>query len=466
MNPQITDFERDLSTLVIGVNSLFGGDHLDESGQRLGILPIWFSGYTPPIYNDKIAFLLRNEGGISSQKLKNPNVSRSIEDYIKRLQAVPERLKRAYNSFDEGRRVYIHNLIGALEQMLETAMAIVFDKDLPPFKQRYKAATTFDATIIGENATNEAREALTRALNSAGYKTSTGLRNAFLEWWRNSEYSGNFADRAIQISEKFLALMKERVLSGLVLPSGINLSDLNLDSYRISAVSGQPYLALSSYRGGEHDGKPQFKGSLIINTDYYSTVPRLYHLCVHELVHYLECVISDILWRNGQLGFEATFRTLGTPSAVLMEGMAQNGFELLYGSRDEAIKALVGYDRKLAKDLRIHLAHIDLFDIAMHNAALLHQRFKMEIEKLRDYLEQKCLLPDELVETLLAHWAPERAPHPVLGPMHGPSFYLGKTYIGNAIEYYGALKVAEVGFHLRGMSDPKTAPSKLKSSRQ
>lgn len=466
MSPRITDFEEDLGTLVIGANSLFGGDHLDESGKRLGILPVWFSGFTPLIYNDEIALLLRNEGGVSSQKLKKPTDRNSIEDYIRGLQAVSKRLKRASNSFDEDRRAYLHDLIGALEQMLGTAMAIVFDKDLPRFEQRYKAATTFQDTIIGKSVTETAGNSLMEALNRAGYSTANGsLRNAFLEWWKKSEYSENFTGNAKQISEGFFAQIKERVLSKLVLPSGINLSDLNLGSYRVGAVSRQPYLALSSYRGGEHDSKPQFEGSLILNTDFYRTIPRLYHLCMHELMHYLEFVISDILWRNGQLGFEATFRTLGTPSAVLMEGMAQNGFELVYGSRNEAIKALARYDKQLAKDLRIHLAHIDLFDIAIHNAALLHQRVRMEIGQLKDYLEQICVLPDELVTMLLNDWAPETAKHPILG-IHGATYYRGKICVGEAIGTYEPLNVARVGLHLDGIADIQTFQRKLERLNQ
>ncbi len=51
-----TEVEQKILTLLIGVDSLLGGDALAESGSQHFIADTWFSGYLPSaIYYDPIA---------------------------------------------------------------------------------------------------------------------------------------------------------------------------------------------------------------------------------------------------------------------------------------------------------------------------------------------------------------------------------------------------------------------------
>lgn len=461
----LVGFEKNLRTLLVGVNSLLGGDHRERT--NIGAIIAWFSNGNPRIYNDPTSELLRKHGGVIGLKRSTEFRRETIDKYLEiyELQDIPYRLRQNIRLIEEHRRLYFRNLILALELMLDTVVAIARDKPIPPFETRYKAATTLDEVILIDE--EQARKVLQEALGKAGYevKPSSNLRDAFTAWLYARTIKSKYAiERARGISEKFLESVKETILTQLSTAEiGVDITKINLDSFTFETVSRQPYIGFSSYKGGKiRKGVPNFNGLLVYNSDVPVTLPGLYLLCAHEVIpgHYLELAISDLLYRKGHLGFEATFRVLGTPSAMLMEGMAQNALELLYGSQEGAIERLAD-SKEFENDLRVHFAHADLFEIALNNAAILYQRDRVPIKELTDYLARRCVLPDHLI-TMARTWAE----HPILGPMQGPAYYQGKRVVGEAIREYGPLNVARVGLNLEGVSDIQTFQRRLQESRR
>ena len=64
---------------------------------------------------------------------------------------------------------------------------------------------------------------------------------------------------------------------------------------------------------------------------------------------------------------------------------------------------------------------------------------------------------DPIVKKLSSAWAT----HPIIGPMYGPAYWLGRTIIQKAIEDVGREKVARIGFMLDGLVDIKTFQDKV-----
>ena len=81
-----TELDMKLATLLIGVDTLFGGDAMHESGAYHIIADTWFSGTPPPqIYNDSFAHAARD---FSQGKEGAPNVledADAVNDFVNRL---------------------------------------------------------------------------------------------------------------------------------------------------------------------------------------------------------------------------------------------------------------------------------------------------------------------------------------------------------------------------------------------
>ena len=444
-------FEIDLAKKLGRVDLLLGGNDEDRSA-HFGIKAADFSGVRPA-FVDNTEFLLRQNGGILGWRGKPRFKPDTIDDYVRDYgllgmsKKFEEMESSLGHSFPEFRKTYYQNLMLSLDMMVATMLAVAHGRELPSYDARYKAATTFDnPQKIDER---KAREKLREALINAKYDAKgEKIRDAFLKWLSDNAISKeDIPEQALRIGQKLLQYAKTRLFSELEV-ADIDLRQIGLGFYQFNGVSDRPYIAFSSYNGGTTiKGKPALSGSLAINTDFPATVPGLYHLLSHETVpgHFTKSAISDLRWRQGQLGFEGTLVTLCTPSTVLNEGMAQNGLELLFGSREEAVKSLAKNDTRLADGLRVYLAHADLLDIALYNASLMRQKLNNDMPHLTSYLEQDCVLPPHLVDMTLK-WAQD----PILGPMQGPAYYLGKNIVRDAIKTYKPLKVAPIGLDAVG----------------
>ena len=460
MGKTLQGFDERLSTLLIGVDSLFGGDDMHESGTRHVIADTWTSGYEPPkIYHDETAQVLREKEGIEG--VDKDVVNGFVKKY--KLLELPDVVREDALSFqtnDPDRTNYIHNLVNALEVMLHTAIAISNGTELPSYDTRYRAAT---AGILNEAFlidTKPGREHLKESLAKAGYKVTNdrNLRETMKAWHHDKGNipSDELAERVNETTSHLLQLTRDRIFSQLDFGiPGFNrgLSDVNFDGFRFETLSGVHFTGSSIYHGGvDENGKPLLKQLFEYNTDHPVGKPGLYHLCGHEVVpgHYLQSAVGDLLWMDGRLGFESTIGVMCTPETVFREGWAQNAFNLLFGSREAAIS-------EFGDDLRVELAYEDLQDIGKHNASILYQKNGESLDRVRQHVAEECVQMDPIVKKLSSAWAT----HPIIGPMYGPAYWLGRTIIQKAIEDVGREKVARIGFMLDGLVDIKTFQDKV-----
>ncbi|MFH1725310.1 MAG: hypothetical protein ABII00_11915 [Elusimicrobiota bacterium] len=453
-----TERERELAACLIGVDTLFGGDALHESGRHHVIADTWFSGRPPPdIYHDPFAKAARESAqGVSGAKDVLGD-REAVEAFAGR-----HRLRKRLEALQNYRPAGDHDgeltrLAGALGLMLDTALAGPGGEGAPPFDRRYEAGIgglLDGASLAGPAA---ARARLEEALAGVGYEVtpSRSLRDTCQAWRADQRplKPEEVAPRARVIIAGLLEAMRRGVFSKLDfgLPGHEpDLRDVPFDGYRCETVSGVRFTGSNIYRGGEREGSPLLRGLFEYNTDHPVREAGLAHLCAHEIIgHYLNSAAQDLLWRGGKIPFLATMGTMCTPYTVFQEGWAQCIFELLYGGREAAAEAH-------GRDLLVALAQSDLEDIAKHDAPIRHQRDGESLDAVRRYIAEECVQPDPIVEKLSGGWAR----HPVIGPMYGPAYLVGRRAVAGAIRRRGVIPVARIGYHLEGYVDIRTFKGK------
>jgi len=449
MKTEATPLDEKVATLLIGVDTLFGGDALHESGAHHFIADTWFSGTAPPdIYHDAFAQAARD---VSQGVEGAPNVLKdatAIHAFVERhdLRTLPFEITGGITGLRNDNLANVLHLTDALSAMLDTS-----------FERRYHAATANTVDTIEVIDPSHARERLQEALAKVGYEVtqSRGLRETVLAWQAAQQplAPDKVGEAAKEIIGPLLAAMRSHVFSYLYFPVQGNRSDLSdvaFSGHRFETLSGVKFTGSSIYQGGEQDGVPALRGLFEYNTDHPITRVRLQHLCAHEVVgHYLNSAVQDLLWRSGKLGFIATMATMCSPEVAFQEGWAENIFEVVYGSREAAVMAY-------GKDLAVVLAHTDLESFGKNNASVLYQRDGASLDEVRRHIAEDCVQADPIVEKLSGAWAQ----HPIIGPMYGPAYHHGREIVSQAIRDHGRIPVARIGYHLQGWVDIGTFKAK------
>ncbi|MBI4163962.1 MAG: hypothetical protein HY512_03805 [Candidatus Aenigmarchaeota archaeon] len=454
-----TEIDRKVATLLIGVDTLFGGDALHESGAHHMIADQWFSGEpAPEIYHDPFSKSVRDMAqgrSTGPNPLEDPD---QVSFFVSRhdLLGLTQELKGLGVDDDDG--VYRNNLVKALSVMLDTAMAQVGKWEMPSFEDRYFAATAGTVDSVKVADTSEGREKLREALANVGYDVTPNrnLRETFLEWEGAHILDPREVARIAEVVNKLLFLdMRDRVLANL--DFGIegykpDLSDVRFAGHRFETIQGVHFTGSNIYHGGEREGRPLLSGLFEYNTDHPITEVGMLHLCAHEVTgHYINAAVKDLLWRAGKLGFTATIGTMCTPQIGFEEGWAQNIFELMYGSREAAAEFY-------GKNLLVAAANEDLQDIGKHNVSILYQRDGAGIDAVKRHAAEDCVQGDAVVKKLSGGWAK----HPMFGPMYGPAYLVGRKAVNEAIQKYGRMAVARIGYSLDGEVDINTFLSKTR----
>ena len=452
---------HDIATAVIGVDTLWGGDILQESGTNHFIADSWTSEAKPPeVYWDARAQALREKGGV----LGGVDAA-TVSDFIgahRLYEAASKMVTAGYNSLRKMRGDYLRRTGRALITMLDTAVAASRKSDLPSFQQRYLTGTGKE--FVGKKDPADAREALRKALSKAGYDTtpSRDLRETFLAWEKGTGVVApeDIRDGANEFIELLLDLSMKRIFKPLM-ESGEKirgqasaLSDAR-SGLEFRTIRGARFTGSLAYRGGQDpDGRPLLRALYEYNTDHPMTESGLLHLCSHEIYpgHALNMSFIDLLSMALRLDFEATLGTMCTPAATFQEGWAENAFPLLFGSIDNACEFFDGMREGLGTNLRVTLANAYLESFGKHNAPALVAK-GMADEDVLEYVARECVQTDIKAGKLL-RWGK----HPIMGAMYSPGYLIGTDTVREALRRNrfmneDDLQVARVGLHLEGLVD-------------
>jgi hypothetical protein len=121
---------------------------------------------------------------------------------------------------------------------------------------------------------------------------------------------------AIAVFDDLVPFMRARTLALVDLPDGERLS--------IEPVRDEPWWAFNYYQGG-------LESRVVLNTDVPTGAPDLIHLAAHEVYpgHHTEHAVKEQLLLRGRGLIEEGIQLVPTPQALLSEGIAEVGEELV-----------------------------------------------------------------------------------------------------------------------------------------
>jgi hypothetical protein len=199
------------------------------------------------------------------------------------------------------------------------------------------------------------------------------------EAWREQQLCPG--GRAVLVLADLLPLLRSCTLAVVDLPDGERVT--------LDPVTGEPWWAFNYYQGGLHS-------HVVVNTDVPTTGLDVLHLASHEAYpgHHTEHALKEQL-----LGIEETIQLVPTPQAVVSEGIAETGGELVLddAARDESFTIMRRHglelpDRDLAE--RIVQATKALGTVGLNAALMIHEDGVGEEEAAR-YVSRLGLRPLE-----------------------------------------------------------------------
>ncbi len=137
-------------------------------------------------------------------------------------------------------------------------------------------------------------------------------------------------DRAVAVLADLVPFMRARTLALVDLPDG--------ERVKIEPVADEPWWAFNYYQG-------DLESRVVLNTDVPTGATDLIHLMAHEVYpgHHTEHVLKEQLLLRDRGLIEEGIQLVPTPQAVLSEGIAEAGEEIVLddAAREEAY-AIVG----------------------------------------------------------------------------------------------------------------------------
>jgi len=198
--------------------------------------------------------------------------------------------------------------------------------------------------------------------------------------------------KTIAVLEELLPLLRARTLAVVDLPEG--------ERAAIEPVSNEPWWAFNYYLG-------DLASRVVLNTDVPTTGLDLIHLAAHEVYpgHHTESAIKEQLLAREQGRLEETIALVPTPQAVLSEGIAEVGADVVLddASREEAYAILRRHGVELADpELGVRIWHeIDRLRTVSLNAALMIFEDGMSHDDARAYVEHWTLnTPEQAAQTV------------------------------------------------------------------
>jgi hypothetical protein len=198
--------------------------------------------------------------------------------------------------------------------------------------------------------------------------------------------------KVIAVLEELLPLLRARTLAVVDLPDG--------ERPALEPVSNEPWWAFNYYLGN-------LTSRVVLNTDVPTTGLDLIHLAAHEVYpgHHTESAVKEQLLAREQGRLEETIALVPTPQAVLSEGIAEVGADVVLddASREEAYAILGRHGVELADpELGVRIWHaIDGLRTVILNAALMIFEDGMSHDDARAYVEHWTLnTPEQAAQSV------------------------------------------------------------------
>jgi len=230
----------------------------------------------------------------------------------------------------------------------------------------------------GEDVYRAAHEQLDRLLPGEG-----SLFDRRQEWRKRHLLQGELAVPALR---DLLPVLRARTVALLDLPPG--------EEVTLEPVEDEPWWAFNYYLG-------DLKSRVVLNVDVPTTGLDLVHLVAHEVYpgHHTEHAVKEQLLMRDRGAIEEGIQLVPTPQAVLSEGIAETGGDLLLDDtgKEEAYAILRRHGVELVDpelSEAIAKASEALRTVGVDAALMIHED-GASVEDAQAYVERWSLVPPE-----------------------------------------------------------------------
>jgi hypothetical protein len=213
------------------------------------------------------------------------------------------------------------------------------------------------------------------------------LRDRYARWFEETAIPAELVEQAVlDAAAELRRLTRDRV----GLPEG--------EEFELELVTGERWLGYARYLGG-------LRTHIQVNLDLPLPAADLALLISHEIYggHHTHRVWQDVELVRGQGRIERTLDVLWSPEAVLSEGIAMYGPELLVGDGQQLsadVLGRLGFEYDAEVGACVDEARRLLQPIAANVAMLLHAR-GVPADEVREYVATWSLMPEERVNRVV-----------------------------------------------------------------
>ncbi len=444
-------FEELVGNAILGIDTLWGGDVMCESGAGRFIADSWFSDEPlPAAYTHPAAARVRESGGVSA---KQPDKA-AIHEYLDAVDVAGaiQGLARAGARFGGLRGAYISNLALCFEAMWDLAMEQLGEGEPVPF-ERCVLASTGAPPSPSDPAPK--RERVAELLARRGLASSNGEQLlAAVDRWRGERLVPMAAVRAL--GDAFIARYDTLTARNVVPYLPLEMRDVPRANIRFLPIEGAWFSGSMNYLGRARTpgGSPEYEATYEINASLEISVPEFEQLVSHEVVpgHVTTFAWLQNLFVRGLVGFEATVLTMNTRAAALCEGIANNAILMAHGVTE--------VHQLPDEDLQIGLLLALLQDDAKNQASYLTWREGAPQAEVAAVLRREYLVTPERADKLSGAWGR----HPLLGRMYLPAYRAGTELVADLRRRRPPETLFPVLYGCAGLVDVSTIEAALESA--
>ena len=441
-------FEELVGTVILGIDTLWGGDVMCASGTGRFIADSWFSDEPlPAAYTHPTATRVRESGGVSG---KTPD-REAVRTYLAAVD-IPgaiAALKADAATTGGLRGEYLAGLVLCFETMWALAMEIMGDGDAVPYETCVKASTG-KAPEPSDPAGK--REHVAELLSNAGFPSHN--RDELLsavDAWRKAQAVPMASIRMLgaAIIGHFERLTEKNVAPHLP----VELHSVPSANIQFLPIRDAWFSGSMNYLGRERlaDGSPAYEATYEINASLQISVPEFLQLVSHEVVpgHVTTFAYLQNLFHRGLAGFEASVLTMNTRAATLFEGIANNAILMAHGVTE--------VDQLPDEDLQIGLLLALLQDDAKNQSSYLTWGEGAPQDAVAKVLRNEFLVSAERAGKLSGAWGR----HPLLGRMYLPAYRAGTNKVADLRRKFSPAQLLPVLYGCSGLVDITTIEKAL-----
>lgn len=274
--------------------------------------------------------------------------------------------------------------LAAQVRALETTARTLAGEELP-YGEEVELTYGIRPRWVDEEQFELAHEVLDGTLPGPG-----DLAERYARWFEAAAVPSAVLDQALQIA---MAIVRERTRAAIGLPEG--------EQIELRIVTGERWFGYAHYLGG-------YRTRISVNTDLSFPSAELLGFSGHEGYpgHHTQRAWQEADLVRGEGRLDATMDLLWSPDAVVAEGIAESGPELVldmdaHRELAERLRPL-GFEYDAEVSARVAQARHELYAVSSNVAILLHEHAAAR-EEAWDYAKRWSLQPDDRVEKMLVN---------------------------------------------------------------